>query len=168
MLCLLYAPSPVNTMPKIPLSAHKIPDFSKRKVRQSHPKKRKQRIFSYTLRFIRCFFCFQRPVKRTLDNGRILLRTKFQLMAEILSLCAFLLRALWIEVPLHRKSAHFDKLYDNRQTEDRTLVLDIFKIPGVDAADLHRRMLLYALFLNFIIHIMMSRRLDNSGKNAYN
>ena len=89
-------------------------------------------------------------------------------MAETLSLCAFLLHDLWIEVPLHRKSAHFDKLYDNRQTEDRTLVLDIFKIPGVDAADLHRRMLLYALFLNFIIHIMMSRRLDNSGKNAYN
>lgn len=37
MLCLLYAPSPVNTMPETPSSARKIPDFSKRKGRQSRP-----------------------------------------------------------------------------------------------------------------------------------
>ena len=37
LLCLLYAPPPVNTMPEIPSSARKIPDFSKRKGRQSRP-----------------------------------------------------------------------------------------------------------------------------------
>ena len=37
LLCLLYALSPVNTMPETPSSARKIPDFSKRKGRQSRP-----------------------------------------------------------------------------------------------------------------------------------
>lgn len=33
-------------------------------------------------------------------------------MADTLPLCAFLPHNLWIEVPFHGKSAHFDKLYD--------------------------------------------------------
>ena len=89
-------------------------------------------------------------------------------MADALSLYAFLPHDLWIEVPFHWKSTLFDKLYDNRQTGNRTFILDISEIRGVDAGYLRRRMLLYALFLNFIIHITMSRRLDNNGKNIYN
>ena len=42
-------------------------------------------------------------------------------MADTLPLCAFLPHDLWIEVPLHGKSALFDELYDNRQTGDRTI-----------------------------------------------
>ena len=57
-------------------------------------------------------------------------------MADTLSLCAFLPHDLWIEVPFHGKSAHFDKLYDNRQARNRTFVLDICEIPGVDVNDL--------------------------------
>ena len=95
-------------------------------------------MFSYILRFIRWFFSFQRPIKRTLDDGQILLRTEFQFVADTLPLCTFLPQNLGIEVPFHGKSTHFDKLYNNRQAGDRTLVLDICELPGVDVDDLRQ------------------------------
>ena len=84
-------------------------------------------------------------------------------MADTLSLCAFLPHNFWIKVLFHGKPALFDKLYDNRQTGDRALVLDICVIPGVDADDLRRGMLIYALTLNIIICIIMYRHLDNGS-----
>ena len=83
-------------------------------------------------------FQFLAPRKRTFDDGQILLWTKFQFVADTLSLCAFLPHNLWIEVPFHGKSAHFDKLYDNRQTGNRSIVLDICEIPRVDVDDLRQ------------------------------
>lgn len=64
-----------------------------------------------------------------------MLRTKLQFVADTLPLCAFLPHDLWIKVSFHGKSAHFDKLYDNRQSGNRILVLDICEIPGVDVDD---------------------------------
>src|SRR5699024_2476455 len=63
------------------------------------------------------------------------LRAKLQLVADTLPLCAFLPHDLWIKVSFHGKSAHFDKLYDDRQSGNRTFVLDICEIPGVDVDD---------------------------------
>ena len=60
-------------------------------------------------------------------------------MADTLSLYAFLPHDLWIEVPFYGESAHFDKLYDNRYAGDRTFVLGICKIPGVDVDDLRHQ-----------------------------
>lgn len=59
-------------------------------------------------------------------------------MADTLQLFAFLPHDLWIEVPLHGKSALFDKLYDNWQAENRPLVLDICEIPGIDVDNLRQ------------------------------
>ena len=52
-------------------------------------------------------------------------------MADTLSLCAFLPHNLWIEVPFHGKSAHFDKLYDKftdleKKTFLKNFLSDVF------------------------------------------
>lgn len=88
--------------------------FFKKKRAAEPPWRNENRGRSHTLRFICWFFSFQRPVKRTFDDGQILLRTEFQFVADTLSLYAFLPHDLWIEVPFYGESAHFDKLYDNR------------------------------------------------------
>ena len=40
-----------------------------------------------------------------------------------------------LELPFHRQAALFDKLYNNRQADDRPVVLDICKIPEIHIDD---------------------------------
>ena len=42
---------------------------------------------------------------------------------------------LRVKIPFYGKPAGFNKLYDNRQTGKRSIVLDICEIPGVDVDD---------------------------------
>ena len=109
--------------------------FKKKRAAEPPWKTKTEDAFTHPL-FHLLFFIFQRPVKRTLDDGPMLLRTEFEFVADTLPLCAFLPRDLWIKVSFHGKSAHFDKLYDNRQNGNGSLVLDICEIPGVNIDDL--------------------------------
>ena len=135
MLCLLYAPSPVNTMPETPSSARKIPDFSKRKGRQSRPGETKTED-AYTSSVSSAdFSVFSAPSSAPSMTAKY---CSGQFVADTLPLRAFLPHNLWIEVPFHGKSTHFDKLYDNWQAGDRSIILDICEIPGVDVDDLRQ------------------------------
>ena len=70
--------------------------------------------------------------KYGVDFALILLRAKFQLVANPFSIFGFLPHDFWIKVVFHGQAANLDKLYHDGQAGNCPLILDIGKIPGFD------------------------------------
>ena len=81
------------------------------------------------LLLLRSLFHFERPVYGTFDNRQVFFRAKLQLMADPLPLCAFFPHDLRVKISLYGKSADLNQLDHHRQARNRTLILNVGKIP---------------------------------------
>ncbi len=72
---------------------------------------------------------FERPVYGTFDNRQVFFRAKLQLVADPLPLFAFFSHNLRVKIPFHGKSADLNQLDHHRQARNRTLILNVGKIP---------------------------------------
>ena len=65
----------------------------------------------------------------TFDNRQVFFRAKLQLVADPLPLFAFFSHNLRVKIPFHGKSADLNQLDHHRQARNRTLILNVGKIP---------------------------------------
>ncbi len=99
------------------------------KCRETRYRNARRRSRLCVLLLVRSLFHFERLVYGTFDNRQVLFRTELQLVADPLPLCAFFPHDLRVKISLYGKSADLNQLDHHRQARNRTLILNVGKIP---------------------------------------